>query len=248
MKKPKMILFDYGHTLGYEADFDGVRGTEAIMRHAAHNKDNLGAAEISAFIESVHGGITQDARNAGAEINNLIYQRFVYDYLQIGFNLPPEQIELMFWNNASPAEAMPNAGKVLDYLAANGIRSGVISNISFSGVTLEKRLNGLFPDHHFEFIIASSEYMYRKPNKLLFELALRKADLAAGDVWYCGDSTVYDVGGAAGAGIFPVWFHSEKQCFYRENKGADERPACDHLYIRDWLELIDALESIKNIY
>lgn len=33
MQKPKMILFDYGQTLVNEAKFDGVRGTEAVMKH-----------------------------------------------------------------------------------------------------------------------------------------------------------------------------------------------------------------------
>ena len=37
MQKPKMILFDYGQTLVNEAKFDGVRGTEAVMKHAVHN-------------------------------------------------------------------------------------------------------------------------------------------------------------------------------------------------------------------
>lgn len=31
MKKPKMILFDYGQTLVNEQAFDGVKGTEAVL-------------------------------------------------------------------------------------------------------------------------------------------------------------------------------------------------------------------------
>ena len=31
MKVPKMILFDYGQTLGNEK-FDGIRGTEAVLQ------------------------------------------------------------------------------------------------------------------------------------------------------------------------------------------------------------------------
>lgn len=32
MKKPKMILFDYGQTLVNEQLFDGVKGTEAVLK------------------------------------------------------------------------------------------------------------------------------------------------------------------------------------------------------------------------
>ena len=38
MKKPQMILFDYGQTLVNEASFDGVKGTAAVMKYAVANK------------------------------------------------------------------------------------------------------------------------------------------------------------------------------------------------------------------
>ena len=41
---------------------------------------------------------------------------------------------------------------------------------------------------------------------MIFELALRKADLAADKIWYCGDSIKADVYGAHNAGIFPVHY------------------------------------------
>ena len=34
MKKPKLILFDYGQTLVNEQLFDGVKGTEAVLGYA----------------------------------------------------------------------------------------------------------------------------------------------------------------------------------------------------------------------
>ena len=46
MKKPKMIVFDYGQTLVNEAEFDGVKGTEAVLTYASENKHNLTAEQI----------------------------------------------------------------------------------------------------------------------------------------------------------------------------------------------------------
>ena len=245
MRKPKMIIFDYGHTLCHEADFDGVRGTEAIMKHAVQNRNNLNAKEISAFSDSLFNGIAKDVRNASIEIHNLIYEKFMYEYLQISFDLPQYQIEQIFWDNAAPGVPMPNADKALDCLKNCGIRSGVVSNIAFSGANLANRLDRLFPGNTFEFIIASSEYMFRKPNRMLFELALRKADLPAEEVWFCGDSTDFDIAGAYNAGIFPVWYHSTIECSYRD-KSLDFQPDYAHLYIRDWLELIEVLENTEK--
>lgn len=44
--KPKMILFDYGQTLIDEGKFDGIKGTEAVLRYAVKNKYNLSAERV----------------------------------------------------------------------------------------------------------------------------------------------------------------------------------------------------------
>jgi putative hydrolase of the HAD superfamily len=138
---------------------------------------------------------------------------------------------------------MPNADIMINYINSRGIRSGVISNIAFSGAVLSERLNRLLPRNRFEFVIASSEYMIRKPNPMLFELVLKKAGLCAEDVWFCGDNIRADVEGSASIGIFPVWYEDETV----ENPWRERSkwlfPECGHLHIHDWLELIDILET-----
>ena len=133
---------------------------------------------------------------------------------------------------------------MLDYLSSNGIRSAVISNIGWSGNALCERLNRLLPNNRFEFVIASSEYMFRKPEPLLFELALRKAELNAGEVWYCGDNPQADIEGASGLGIFPVWYDNALECDYRD-KSNETESMCEHLHIHEWNEMIEVLERLK---
>ena len=48
--------------------------------------------------------------------------------------------------------------------------------------------------------------MFRKPNKRIFDLALEKAGLQAGEVWYIGDQYECDVKGSLNAGLTPVWY------------------------------------------
>ena len=64
---------------------------------------------------------------------------------------------------------------------------------------MKERFDRLLPNNHFEFIISSSDYMIRKPDKRLFEIALLKSGLTADKVWYCGDSIYCDVNGAHNA-------------------------------------------------
>jgi putative hydrolase of the HAD superfamily len=243
MTLPEMIIFDYGHTLIYEPYFNEERGTEAVLKYAVRNANNLSAKEVCAYQNKLFLDISKKSRSIGLEIHNQKFQNLLYDYLDINIPLAPVEIEHIFWDNAAPGIIMQNADKMLDYINKKGIRSSVISNISFSGEALAERINRLFPDNRFEFIIASSEYVYRKPNPVLFELAVKKARLSPDKVWFCGDSTVTDVSGASAAGIFPVWYQSRLECIYRD-KSEDVKPECEHMHIRDWEELIDILEKL----
>lgn len=148
------------------------------------------------------------------------------------------------WDNVSTGALMPNVDKILSYMNEHGIRSGVISNIGWSGSALSERINRLLPQNKFEFVIASSEYMFCKPSPMLFELALKKAGLDAADVWFCGDNIKADVEGSAAVGIFPVWYEDKvvENPWIGQNKGVTS--SCEHLHIHDWCELISVLRDI----
>lgn len=242
MIQPKMILFDYGYTLIHEQRFDSERGTDAVLKYAKRNKNNMSAKEISDFSNKLFDEISKCTRINGLDIHNRMFQKLLYEYLEIDFNLKPVEFEKIFWDNAAPGIIMPDADKIIYYINTKGIRSGVISNISFSGEALTERINRLLPDNRFEFIIASSEYVLRKPNPILFKIALKKAGLKPDEVWFCGDSTTADVKGASSAGIFPVWYESRLECYYRD-KSENVTPVCEHLHIREWTELIELLEK-----
>ena len=240
--KPKMIIFDYGHTLAYEDEWDKTAGERAVLARAASNKHGVTPEQAGEFAERIYLE-TRAARAGAMEIHQFQLHRFVYEYLGVEVGLPPEETELIYWDAAAPAYAMPHIAETLSFLRDNGIRSSVISNISFSSATVKRRVDRLLPDNDFEFIVASSEYIFRKPNKYIFEIALMKAGLHARDVWYCGDSPEFDVEGAHAAGMFPVWFDSPIPCWYIE-RGHTQTPVCDHLHIADWRELTDVLSRL----
>lgn len=88
--------------------------------------------------------------------------------------------------------------------------------------------------------------MFRKPNPMLFELALKKAGLEAGDVWFCGDNIKADVEGSAQIGIFPVWYEDETMEYPWRGKDNGIAQNCKYLHIHNWLELIEVLEGIHE--
>lgn len=76
----------------------------------------------------------------------------------------------------------------------------------------------IFWDITFEFVITSSNYIFRKPNKRIFDLALEKAGLEPDEVWYIGDQYECDVKGTLNAGLLPIWYIGAIDLPYAENK------------------------------
>jgi len=54
MTKPKMIIFDYGHTLMCEPRFDGLRGATAIMEYAIRNPRNYTPAQVAELNDEIY--------------------------------------------------------------------------------------------------------------------------------------------------------------------------------------------------
>ena len=240
MKKPSMILFDYGHTLCYEPNWDSVRGNKALLPYITKNPYNKTLEDIVAGVSLIYGKHLESIRANGYDISGQVGDRVLYEYLGIEFSLTPLEQEIVFWRAASEGAIMPNADKMLDHLHLLGIRTGVISNLLWSGEALRERLDRLLPNNHFEFIMTSSDYIFRKPNPILFEIALRKAGLPASEVWYCGDNPEKDIEGASAVGIFPV--HYDNDIEKSRDRIAEIKPKCEHLYIKEWDELIRILK------
>lgn len=242
MNKPKMIMFDYGQTLIAESTFDGVAGTKAVLKHAIKNPYQISAKDLQGFAKSLNrdiGRYDPDVRKSPyIEVHNHLFQNYLYQYYDIEIGLTQEELEKVFWDGSTEKKLTNNIEALLKYLSENGIRTAVISNISFSGKALEERIRTMLPNNEFEFILATSEYVFRKPHNRIFELALRKAKLDARDVWYCGDNAYYDVEGASNAGIYPVWYRGAMES---QNKLT---PEMECLTIEDWAELIEYLKSV----
>lgn len=239
MQKPKMILFDYGQTLVNEAKFDGVRGTEAVMKHAVHNKYNLTPQDVQNEADRINkelGRFDSATRHLlQVEVPNHMFTLYLYESLGIKLALTHEEIDRIFWNAAAPGTPTGGIEDFLAYLKRERVRTGVISNIAYCGNVVKERIQALLPANEFEFILATSEYLFRKPSKRIFELALEKAGLQAQDVWYIGDQYDCDIAGARNAGLFPVWY-----------TGAVDMPntkMVDVLTIGSWDELQGRMEG-----
>ena len=246
MKIPKMILFDYGQTLIAEQKFDGVKGTEAVLQYAARNKYHLSAEQVQAKANEINREYMEEMHSIGRfdpekrhlfqiEIPNTMFTPYLYESQGIEIALSNSEIDTVFWNAAAPGAPTEGIQDFLGYLKNKGIRTGVISNISYAPSVVAERINRLLPENAFEFIITSSNYIFRKPNKRIFDLALEKAGLEPDEVWYIGDQYECDVKGALNAGLFPVWYIGAIDLPYTEDTNI--------LTVKTWNEIERYMEG-----
>lgn len=239
MEKPKMVLFDYGQTLVAEQKFDGIKGTEAVLQYATKNKYHLTAEQVQAKADELNreaGRFDPEKRHLlQIEIPNTMFTPYLYESQGIEIALSSAEIDTVFWNAAAPGAPTEGIERFLEYLKDKGIRTGVISNISYDPSVVAERINRLLPENAFEFILTSSHFMFRKPNKRIFDLALEKAGLQPGEVWYVGDQYECDVKGSLHAGLLPVWYIGAIDLPYTEDESI--------LTVTDWDELRRRMEE-----
>lgn len=239
MKNPEMVIFDYGRTLVWQPDFNTSNGNKAIYPYISRNPNNISFEEYDRKNKELFAQIKAE-RGAVLEIHEHIFLKMFLDYMDISLSVSLEEAEKIIMNGISQGAVMPYADTMLDCFNEKGIRTAVISNNCFSGVALKEQLDRLLPRNRFEFVLASSDYIFRKPHSLMFETALRKSGLAADKVWYCGDSMEQDVYGANNVGMFPVlyesWVIDEMQ--FRSDQNNRCIPDFEYLHIRDWRELV----------
>lgn len=243
--KPEMIIFDYGHTLLYQPDFNTSNGNRAIYSYIATNPQNISLEEFDKIMMELFSKIKTE-RGSLLEIHEHNFLKLALEYMEITLSVSLEEAEEIIMSGISRGGIMPYADMMLDYLHSRGIRTGVISNNCFSGNALKGLFDRLLPGNRFEFVLASSDYLFRKPDGIMFEIGLRKARLTADKVWYCGDSIAADVYGAKSAGMFPVLYEGETpddtNPFAGQNKGLQIE--YEYLHIHDWREMIDILEKL----
>ena len=227
--RPDMMIFDFGDTLVKITEYRPVEAMRRILS-VCRNPEGATAEEVAAKAAEMNHALWGTFPQPVLEAATRPFQRYLLESFGVEILPTPEELETLFWEEVFVMEAAPGVSSLLEACRDVGIRVGIISNITFSGRHIEQALARHIPGASFEFVLASSDYLYRKPDPALFRLALKKADLPAKRVWYLGDRPEYDVAGAASVGMFPVWYRGS---FRRE----EPSPLIPHLEIGHWDEV-----------
>jgi len=160
--------------------------------------------------------------------------RIVSDAFGLRPRISPMESEWVFWQASLQVSLVDGVCDLLRDVEALGMPMGVVSNSSFAGRTLERELEIQGIRGYFRFVISSADYGVRKPDPLIFEVALRRLGMDSQRVWFAGDNVGYDVIGARQAGIFPVAFNPRKEI---------PDAVGEHAVITSWSQLLPLLSS-----
>lgn len=209
---PKMIIFDAGRTLIDYKEINIRKGIETYFPYIISNPHHYTADQIETYDSEVFG-MFDSCRINRFEIPVEKKLKLLFDLLEIQFSISLEEVARIEWEKDPVIEAVEHAAELLHWLGENEIRTAVISNTDYSGTLLKEKLDEIFPENRFEFVIASSDYGVMKPNRYLFQVGIVKSGLEAKDIWYVGDKAAVDVRGSMEAGMTPVLYKSPKNSY-----------------------------------
>ncbi len=234
MNKPRAVLFDYGDTILQIAFTDWLKADKYLLDHTV-NETALTPEELQEIANRINREFDPKRNESMIEQNVLTFYRFLCDLAGITLSISLEEAAQMSWDSAYTMLPEDGISEVLDTLEKHRILTGIISNSAFPAVIMRKELEKHGLADRFRFVIASADYGIRKPHPRIFEIAAKKLGLEPADIWFAGDKPQYDVVGAAGAGMFPVWYNTD---------GLTHDHGCNCLEIRSWREFIDIIESL----
>lgn len=204
--RPEAVLFDLGDTLIEPRTYRVEAGVEALLAAASY-RNGATVEAVVALAKELNIEFGRRANDSQLEYSQRAFHRMLYDSFGVTFDLPEGEVERLYWDAALEFDTEPGAEAALAATAETGVTMGVVSNSPFHGQVLFYELEKRGLSRYFSFLVSTADYGLRKPHPQIFRVGLQKADAAPERTWYIGNSLQYDVAGALGAGMRPVWYN-----------------------------------------
>jgi putative hydrolase of the HAD superfamily len=197
--RPRAVIFDAGNTL-LQMDYAAIAAFLARRGHAV-GEAAVREAELRARVR-LDADLAVPRASTESVATHERYLRYVLDHLGIAGE---DEVEAIAgWRRAyNPPVGLfgrpdPEAPAALARVKRAGLVAGVISN-SNGSVRSIMEATGL--GRYLDFVLDSSVVGVEKPDRRIFELALREAGVRAHEAVYVGDLYSVDVLGARAAGL-----------------------------------------------
>ena len=215
--KYKAALFDLGSTLIEFENHDwpalgkmGIINAYPFMKEKFPQMLELNEFGPT-FYQYLRDILDQRENNSEIALTDSCAMIFERMGLQISDGTIEKFINIYYQPVADQITLIPGAAEILEKLKDAGKTIGLVSNSIFPEKYHLGEMEQFGLLKYFDFTIFSSGVGIRKPGKEIFDMALKKADVAASQAIFIGDRFDADIIGAKNAGIVSVWK-------YRENR------------------------------
>lgn len=202
----KAVLFDVGSTLiDPDPDIDGV-----FCKVASRRGHTVDAGVVRTHMPRVNEFYEDEylrdgdfwCSHVGSEQMYLDMYRYLSHLCGLGddaHGIAREMNEA--YRDPSNWKVFDDALPCLKELKRSRLRLGIVSNWSSH---LENLIRGLSMAPYFDEVVSSADVGYRKPNPMIFTIALERLGIDASEAIHVGDRPDADGAGARAAGIRPI--------------------------------------------
>lgn len=202
------IFFDLDHTL-WDFEKNSRLTFERILRQHGINVDLSKFLEVYVPINLSYWKLYREEK---IEKTELRYLRLKNTFDRLGHPILDDTIHLLsedyIFHLSSFNNLFPHAVEILEYLNPK-YNLHIITN-GFQEIQ-EKKLRNANILHFFDQIVNSEDAGVKKPNPWIFELALKKANVAVENALMIGDSLEADIMGARAVGFQTLHFNAHNE-------------------------------------
>lgn len=238
--RPRMIFFDYGNTLVYEEVKQNIESLRGVYNSIV-DKEKINFQEFydqflakKEIYRNNHHPFDKEFKYT--DLFEKLFQKF-----QATSELSFEEVSEIYFDDYAPGYPMEGAWELLDYLEEEDIKFGVISNLSWSSNILRKRLEKIF-ERHMGPVLTTGDYIFRKPDKKIFEIAADISGYNPLEIWYVGDNPLCDIYGSNLAGMTPVYFRAKTENVFMKDAEMINLDF-EHIDVDHLLEIKEILEK-----
>lgn len=196
----KGILFDFGGVLAevYPNDIIDVRNVKQMLEDKGVNYSEKGLGDM---IKKGLKSYNKTRRETLKDLPSYGILKFIFEDEVVYNKLRDMSDDLIYAIDIErdTVKVRYSAYQVLQELKNRGYKLGLVSNTISKRVKEEMKKNNL--SGLMETEVYSHEALVRKPNKEMFDLAVRKMNLTSEECVYVGDTVDKDVEGAKNAGF-----------------------------------------------
>lgn len=206
----KAIIFDRGETLVHFGETNYEAGQNVILA-SVRPPNALNRDAFDKFEDEFFEKIDLYRHQANLECNLVHYYELLSRYFGVQFDKSHEELCRQYHLAAENISLLPGAQKVLAELKRAGFLLGLVTNTSLPHSIIKDEFERLGLYDYFDTVVCSSEIVFRKPDRAMFDVALRNLKVAPQDGMFVGDSYHADIIGANHVGMKTVWFNPARQ-------------------------------------